>query len=279
MSAGEDQLFSLEGRTVVLSGATGFLGRRMAEALLSREARVVALARSRRLVELGHEWANRYGEDRIRAMQVDMYDTAALRSTLDQIATTEPTLDVLVNNAHELGPATGFNSPDGSLERSSIDQWMRNLSGGLLWPLLTTQAVGPRMKEQGRGSIVNIATMYATVAPSPRLYDGTSFGNPPGYSAAKAGMLAFTRYVASYWGPFGIRANAILPGPFSNTEDSGPNAVAAEDPFVERLESRTCLGRLGKPDELSGPLLFLASDASSYVTGQALVVDGGWTTN
>jgi gluconate 5-dehydrogenase len=119
--------------------------------------------------------------------------------------------------------------------------------------------------------------MYALVAPSPRLYEGTSFINPPGYSASKAALLALTRYVASFWGPYGVRSNAILPGPFSNTEQDGPNSVRQGDAFLERLKARTCLGRTGRPEELVGALLFLASDASSYVTGQALVVDGGWT--
>jgi gluconate 5-dehydrogenase len=133
------------------------------------------------------------------------------------------------------------------------------------------------MKQRGRGSIVNISTMYAQVAPDPRLYEGTTFVNPPGYSSAKAGMVAFTRYVASFWGSYGIRANAILPGPFSNTEDAGPNSVDLADPFLVRLGNKTSLGRRGQPEELAGALLFLASDASSYVTGHALAVDGGWT--
>jgi gluconate 5-dehydrogenase len=119
--------------------------------------------------------------------------------------------------------------------------------------------------------------MYALVAPSPQLYEGTNFLNPPAYSASKAAMLAFTRYIASFWGTHGIRANAILPGPFSNIEDRGPNSVRDDDFFIDRLKARTCLGRIGKPAELAGCLLFLASDASSYMTGQALAVDGGWT--
>jgi gluconate 5-dehydrogenase len=119
--------------------------------------------------------------------------------------------------------------------------------------------------------------MYAVVAPNPQLYEGTKFANPPGYSASKGGLLSFTRYVASYWGPHGVRANAILPGPFSNTEDAGPNAVQDSDSFVDRLKARTRLGRIGRPAELAGALIFLASDASSYVTGQSVVVDGGWT--
>jgi gluconate 5-dehydrogenase len=133
------------------------------------------------------------------------------------------------------------------------------------------------MRNRGKGSIVNISTMYAVVAPSPQLYAGTDFINPPGYSASKAALLAFTRYTASFWGPYGVRANAILPGPISNTGQDSDNSVAPDDPFLERLKARTVLGRVGNPRDLVGALLYLASDASLFTTGQALVVDGGWT--
>jgi gluconate 5-dehydrogenase len=134
------------------------------------------------------------------------------------------------------------------------------------------------MKAQQCGSIINIATMYASVAPRPDLYTGTDSLNPPGYSASKAALVAFTRYTASFWGRAGVRANCISPGPFSNTEDlNGQNSVTADSEFVQRLKSYTVLNRIGRPSELCGVLLFLASDASSYVTGQNLGVDGGWT--
>jgi gluconate 5-dehydrogenase len=134
------------------------------------------------------------------------------------------------------------------------------------------------MKEQGSGSIINISTMYALVAPRPHLYAGTDFVNPPAYSASKAALLSFTRYVASFWGMHGIRANAILPGPFSNTVDvGGANSVENDSPFMQRLKGFTCLGRIGRPQELAGALLFLASDASSFMTGQGISIDGGWT--
>jgi NAD(P)-dependent dehydrogenase (short-subunit alcohol dehydrogenase family) len=110
---------------------------------------------------------------------------------------------------------------------------------------LTVQKLGKRMQAAKSGSIVNISTMYAVVAPSPQLYAGTAFMNPPGYSASKAALMSFTRYIASFWGAHGIRANAILPGPFSNTEDAGPNAVKSDDFFLERLKARTCLGESG----------------------------------
>ena len=270
-------LFSLERRTVVLTGASGFLGRTMAATLLENGARVVILGRSDRLQRLAADWRSAYGNDRLHAYQVDMYDLASLSVTFQRIVESEHSIDVLVNNAHELSPATGFNVPEGALGASSLDQWQRHVTGGIFWPLLAVQSIGAKMRDAGRGSIINISTMYAQVAPNPLLYAGTTSLNPPGYSAAKAAMLAFTRYVASFWGPYGVRANAILPGPFSNTEEIGPNTV--HDPmFLSRLEERTCLRRVGRPHELAGALLFLASDASTFVTGHALPVDGGWTT-
>lgn len=277
MSLSASELFSIDGRTALVTGAGGFLGRTMCETLLANGARVIALGRSERILREAQSWIDRYGQDRVSVRQIDMYDVGAFIALLDTIVGEEPIVTILVNNAHEMGPETGFGSPLGKLEQAPVEQWMRNLTGGLVWPALTTQRIGGAMKDHGGGSIINISSMYALVAPSPRLYEGTTFGNPPGYSAAKAGMLALTRYTASFWGPYGIRANAILPGPFSNVEN-GPNSVDPADPFLARLEQRTLLGRVGSPYELSGTLLYLASDASSYVTGQTLVVDGGWTT-
>lgn len=268
--------FSVEGKTVLLTGASGYLGRTMARAFLSGGARVVLLGRSDRLYAEAEEWAERFGSSRVRPHRVDMSDAHALERLLDEIVRDEKTIDVLVNNAHELGPQSGFNTPTGRLEESPFEHWNRNLQG-LYWAVATTKSVGACMKRVGRGAIINVASMYAAVAPSPALYHGTSFLNPPAYSAAKAGLVAFTRYVASFWGPYGIRANALLPGPFPNTSESSDNAVPQASAFLDQLSARTCLGRVGRPEELIGPLLFLASDASSFVTGHALLVDGGWT--
>lgn len=262
----------------MLTGASGFLGRTFVRAFLANGARVVAMGRSERLMHEAEVWSREFGSQSISVHRVDMYDVPTLSQTLDRIVESEGSIDVLVNNAHELGPGTGFNVPEGALETATFEVWMRNLTGGVYWAALTTQKLGAKMKQQRAGSIINVSTMYALVAPRPQLYEGTEFINPPGYSAAKAGLLSFTRYVASFWGLHGVRANAILPGPFSNTEDiGGANAVQQDSPFLERLKRFTSMGRIGKPRELAGALLFLASDASSFMTGQAIVVDGGWT--
>lgn len=277
MNLQANTLFSLKGKTVLLTGASGFLGNTFAKALLANDARLIALGRSEKLETNFEQWSSEFGADNLQIHTVDMYDISALDKVLNRILENETIVDVLINNAHELGPNTGFNTDVGTLENATLDQWYRHFAGGLYWPAFTVQKLGVAMKEYHRGSIINISTMYATVAPNPHLYEETAFINPPGYSAAKAGMLAFTRYVASFWGKYGIRANAILPGPFSNTEDEGPNSVKKGDFFLNRLANRTTLGRIGQPIELVGALLFLASDASSFVTGHALAVDGGWT--
>ena len=277
MSLRADTLFSLKGKTVLLTGASGFLGNTFAKALLANDARLIALGKTEKLENNYKQWSSEFGADNVQIHTVDMYDFSALEKVLDRILEDVTIVDVLINNAHELGPNTGFNTVNGTLENANLDQWYRHFAGGLYWPAFTVQKLGPAMKEYHRGSIINISTMYATVAPNPHLYEDTAFINPPGYSAAKAGMLAFTRYVASFWGKYGIRANAILPGPFSNTEDEGPNSVKEGDFFLNRLANRTTLGRIGQPAELVGAMLFLASDASSFVTGHALAVDGGWT--
>jgi len=184
-------LFSLEGRTAVITGAAGFLGRTMTRTLLENGARVVALGRSARLLDAAAGWRGEFGDSRVAAHHVDMYDLDALRGVLQRIADAEASVDVLINNAHELGPPTGFNVSDGRVEASTIDQWQRNFAGGVYWPLLAAQTLGKRMTEARRGSIINVSTMYAQVAPNPLLYEGTSGWNPPARARWRAVVPRF----------------------------------------------------------------------------------------
>lgn len=271
-------LFDLSGKKALITGASGYLGRTMVQVLLENGASVVALGSSDRFDAYGRSMLERQEmAGRFVPYRVNFDDAAALAMTLKEIQDHEGFIEIVVNNAHALGARTGFNGRDGALENATSAQIQANLDGGVLWPLSIAQALGRRMREHGRGSIINVASMYAVVAPNPRLYEGTTFLNPAGYSAAKAAMLALTRYIASFWGPDGIRCNALLPGSFPNVETKTENSVSEGDFFVNRLAERTCLRRVGRPRDLAGALLFLASDASAYVTGQALQVDGGWT--
>jgi len=269
-------LFSVRSKTAFITGSSGFLGRMLTRTLLVNGARVVAVGISGRFNRFRDQMWDEFGKGAFVAYEVDLENTDAFRGTLKRIVVERP-VDVIINNAQVLGTKTGFNDVAGFLENASLEQISGNLAGGVIWPFLAVQILGTGMIERRAGSIINIASMYALISPAPALYRDTGFLNPPGYSIAKAGMLAFTRYVASFWGQYNIRCNAILPGAFPNLEERTENSVNEGDPFLHRLVDRTCLRRVGAPCDLAGALLFLASDASSYMTGQTLVVDGGWT--
>jgi NAD(P)-dependent dehydrogenase (short-subunit alcohol dehydrogenase family) len=194
----------------------------------------------------------------------DVTDTSALRAIRDRIGAP----DVLVNNA-------GIDQPPdpgaavGGIEGVSPDEFLRVLDVNTRGTFVATQVFGSAMAEAGRGSIVNIGSLYATISPIPELYDHMpGFVKPPAYAASKAGVLALTRYFARLWGPRGVRVNALSPGGVRGGQD---------DEFLRKYDARVPLGRMAEPDDLTGPLLFLASDASRYVTGHELRVDGGFT--
>ncbi len=269
-------LFSLKGKTSVVTGAAGFLGRTFARALLEAGSCVVLMGRGGKLQAAARELTHTFGADQVDSVSVDFSDADAYRSTLTAIPGRHPSVDVLVNNAFEFSRDTGFNHPSGRMETISRDQWMRALESGVYWHALASQILGEQMAKQGSGSIINIGSMYAIVSPDPDLYEGTEIFNPPVYSTTKAALLGLTRYTAAFYGRRGVRCNALLPGAFPNTGGDSYNAPR-NDEFLERLSQRTVLGRYGVPEDLKGALIFLAADASRYMTGQSLIVDGGWT--
>ena len=270
------ELFSLAGRAALVTGATGLFGRTFCATLAAAGARIAVFGRSERTRELADSLVREYGPECAVAFVVDCADDAAFRRAMAAADEQLDGIDVLVNNAFEFSRETGFNDASGELGRISASQWMRALESGIYWQAAGIQVIGERMKLRGRGSIINISSMYARVAPDPALYEGRSTLNPPTYGAVKAGLVGLTRYVASFYGAHGVRCNALLPGAFPNPEPGAYNAPRDTD-FLDLLAQRTLLGRVGHVDDLRGALLFLASDASAYMTGQELVVDGGWT--
>jgi NAD(P)-dependent dehydrogenase (short-subunit alcohol dehydrogenase family) len=294
------ELFSRAGKTVVVTGAAGLLGRAHVRALAAAGATVIATDRDgeacRRLVaELAAEVEGavaitvvKEGEvkRRLHAFPADITVPASLEALGDAAMGLTGRIDVLVNNgalndrfegaADEAARATRF-------ESYPVDLFRRILDVNVTGTFLPSQILGRRMLEQRSGSIINIASTYGMVGPDQRIYRGPdqrqTFWKSPVYPASKGAVLAFTRFLATTWAAHGIRVNSLSPGGVAEETPPGASeAVAAQKRlFMERYAERTPLGRMARPDELAGALLFLASDASSYVTGANLVVDGGWT--
>lgn len=261
------EMFTLRDRVCVITGGAGILGRKMSAALVEHGAQVAVIDRdAARIDELIGSAADKA---RMRGYTGDIRDRGAVEKIALQVAADLGEVDVLVNNAAAKSP--NFFAP---FESFPLEDWDFVMGVNVTAAMICCQAFGGRMAQRGRGSIVNTLSIYGIVAPDQRIYEGSQYeghpiNTPAIYSASKAALWGLTKYLATYWGSRGVRVNAITPGGVF----SGQN-----DTFVQRYSARVPLGRMGKPDELSGALVYLASDASSYVTGQNLVVDGGLTT-
>jgi NAD(P)-dependent dehydrogenase (short-subunit alcohol dehydrogenase family) len=265
--APETERFRLEGRVALLTGAAGHFGAAMAPALNGAGAHVVLGGRSADKLEALRQTLP--DPERATVVPFDVGDPEACRAVIERIGGGLGRLDVIVNNAY-----SGRAVP---LEDAEADDFVRGYQVAVAGPFQLVRFALPLLKEAGarhRGgaSIVNVGSMYGSVSPDPRVYGESGMNNPPFYGAAKAGLHQLTRYLACHLAPWNVRVNCIAPGPFP------PERVGEDHPeFAAALRGKVPLGRLGRPAELVGPLLFLASDASSYVTGAVLPVDGGWT--
>ena len=238
--------FDLSGEVALITGGAGILGTAFAAALAGHGARVVIADR----------------KPAPGAHQVDITDAAALRRLQKEIG--PPT--ILVNNA--AAKSANFFAP---FEEFPLGDWEEVMDVNLTGAMLCAQVFGTAMAERGRGSIINTLSIYGVVAPDQRIYEGSSYegraiNTPAVYSASKAALLGLTRYLATYWAERGVRVNALTPGGVF----SGQNET-----FVRRYSARVPMGRMAEREEMCGALVFLASRASSYVTGQNIVVDGG----
>lgn len=259
-----DDPFNLQDKIVVLTGAAGIIGTEVVREFLEAGARVLAIDRTLDLLrhKLGPESAC------LMHCVADVTDRSSLMAAQDQLMARWGCADALLNNAAT--KSQNFFEP---FETFPLADWNEVMAVNLTGAMLAAQVFGSPMAERGRGSIVNTLSIYGIVAPDQRIYEGSMYlgrpiNTPAIYSASKAGLWGLTRYLASYWGHRGVRVNAVTPGGVA----SGQNDV-----FMENYASRVPLGRMAESSDIARAMRYLASDASKYVTGHNLVVDGGWT--
>ena len=250
--------FNLTGKVALVTGGAGLYGRQIVEALAEAGARTFVASRNLRNLEVLAEELGVSGVE-INTLEFDQGSEESILRLHKEIMERAGKIDILVNNA-VLRPMKDWSSP-----RSEFEESMRvNMTG----TFLMTRVFGETMAEGGSGSIINVGSIQGMVGPDYTLYEGLNWGTPPDYFIHKGGMEQLTRFAASRLGPHGVRVNTISPGGFFNHQDPK---------FVDRYNARTFLGRMANETDLKGVVVFLASDASSYITGANIAVDGGYT--
>ena len=270
------QTFDLSDRVVIIVGGAGVLGEEYAHAMAQARARVVVADLDlKRAEEVACAVSQQTGVA-AKAVHVDVTDKPSVVRMTQQVLDSYGRIDGLVNNA-AVDPKFDCQNAQqhtNTFEDYPLDLWNQGLVVNLTGMFLCAQAIAPIMLAQGRGVIVNVSSTYGLVGPDQRLYQSEDLSTlrtfkPVSYSVTKSAVIGLTRYLATYWAGKGIRVNTLSPGGVFNDHDDG---------FARRYSDRTPLGRMANKSEYNGALLFLLSDASSYMTGANLVIDGGWTT-
>ncbi|HOA72104.1 MAG TPA: SDR family oxidoreductase [Phycisphaerae bacterium] len=255
------QLFDLSGKVALITGASGYLGQSMSRALAEAGASVVISSREQAKAQTLAAQLPVVGKAKHHGVRLDYFDEASIEQGVADAIAAAGRIDILVNNGYERVTAD-WTSVTG-------EQFTRQLANATGCFLLARAVYRHACQRGGGASIIMIGSMYGLVGSYPDAYEGICMASPVAYHALKGGVVNLTRHLAVYWAKDGVRVNTLSPGPFPAT------AVSSE--LKARLSSKSPMKRMGRPDELKGAVVFLASDASSYVTGHNLVVDGGWT--
>ncbi|HEY7159493.1 MAG TPA: SDR family oxidoreductase [Gemmataceae bacterium] len=255
------ELFDLSGRVALITGGTGHLGAAMARALAEAGASVVLTSREAARADVVAAMLPRVGAARHHGIVLDHMDPAALEQSFAEAVALAGQIDVLVNNGHE-GEANDWTT----VTAEQFSRQLTNATGYFLLARLVREHVVAR---GAAASIILLGSMYGQVASYPDAYEDVCNASPVAYHALKGGIIHMMRHLAAYWAGDRVRVNCLSPGPFPS--DKAPGVL------VERLCTKLPMKRMGRPHELKGAIVFLASDASSFMTGQNLTIDGGWT--
>jgi NAD(P)-dependent dehydrogenase (short-subunit alcohol dehydrogenase family) len=271
-------LFDLSGKTALVAGGRGFLGKRFCNVLADAGARVFSADLQRQSHAASQADTGEESREHITQKYVDVTDSESVKKLVHEVQSQAGGIDILIY-AVTTKPKD-FCMP---FTECSLEGWKTIISAELDGAFLVTQQVGAVMERQRGGSIILLSSIYGIVGNDQRLYEGSNLaelwiGDPKykgkivshaGYNAAKGGIITFAKYLAAYWGHLGIRVNVLSPGGVAHPSEN--------ETFVQNYSSRTPLRRKARPEEMDGAILFLASDASSYATGTNVVIDGGWT--
>ncbi len=259
-----ENLFSLKKKKIVFTGGAGYLGRKIVEGMLDHGAAVYVA--DRKNVKKSEITDRTELHERLYIGEADLSDTLSIKNMLREADSCMAGINVLITAAADLGAGV-----TNDVENMDDNYWAKGIDGTIGYTFRTIREAIPYLKKDGNASIVNFGSLYAVGAPDPRTYFDTPFSSTPNYGAGKAATVELTKFCAAYLAKYGIRANSVSPGSFPHEN------VQENDLFKSRLAEKTMLGRIGYPEDLIGAFIFLASDASLYVTGINIMVDGGQT--
>ena len=269
---GISKLFDIKNRNIVITGSSGLLGSQYANTLSAAGANVILVdLDSAKNKKLENSLIKKYGT-RARSYTTDISNIQEVKKLAKNVLNDFKKIDGLINNAAYTSKGAKAESakPYGSFENFPIKIWQKSIDINLTGVFFCSQVFGKIMVKQGKGVIVNIASTYGLVGADQRIYGKSGLNLPISYAATKGGIVNLTRYLAAYWSKKNIRVNTLSPG---GVLDS----TYQDKKFIKKYSERTILGRMARKDEYNGAMLFLISDASSYMTGANLIVDGGWT--
>ena len=269
----ERDLFSVDDKVIVVTGGMGQLGSQFAKTLLERGAAVAVVDLPDAIAHSSGALDGATGNSRLACFGADVTKRESLEAALADVERTFGVPDGLLNAAAIDSPPGGSGADNPPFESFTEAAWDRVMDVNVKGVFLCCQVFGGAMATAGRGSIINISSIYGLVSPDQRVYEyrrahGVDFYKPVAYSVSKSALFNLTRYLATYWAERGVRVNTLTFGGVFNGQD---------DEFLAGYGARTPMGRMARPDEYDGAIVFLLSEASSYMTGSNMVIDGGWT--